>query len=517
MKQIIRKENPIINSDFPDPDIIRVRDTYYMVTTTMHFMPGCDILQSYDLVNWEFVCHVYNVLENTPQQCLENNNNAYGQGMWAPSLRFYNETFYISFTANDTKKTYLYTADNIHGPWKKQYIQGFYHDNSILFDDDERVYIVYGNSTIYLTELEKDLSGPKKNGLHRIIAEDEKNVHLGYEGSHLYKYNGLYYLFCCHILAYGSERRSQMCFVSDSLTGKFIGKCIIDDDCGYFNMGIAQGGIVDTPDGEWYSFMFQDRGAIGRSPYLFPIEFKDNYPVVSNGGKIPKYIDISSTKPNYKYTPLNGDDNFLYTPDKSGSVNLKSFWQFNHSPVPNLWSVTEKSGVFRIKSGKICTNIMQAYNTLTQRTVGPKCSVEVSLDGKNIKDNDFAGLSAFQGCYGAIGLTREDGKYYLSMFGKVALDHSFKGEPDYVSSAEEFQRIPWKSSSAKFKVTIDYTNKLDIAEFFYYEDNKWKKLGITHKLYFKMDHFTGCRFALYYFSKRNTGGYVDFMNFKYIY
>ncbi len=197
------KTNPVIYSDFPDWDIIRVEDTYYMVSTTMHFMPGCDILRSYDLMNWEYVTHVYDILDDTPNQRLEGELNIYGKGMWAPSFRYNNGTFYICFVANDTRKTYLYKANNPKGPWTKHYIEGFYHDCSLFFDDDDRVYIIYGNKEIRLTELKPDLTGPLPGGLNRIIARDEDRIHLGFEGSHLYKHNGKYYAFFYHWLSYG--------------------------------------------------------------------------------------------------------------------------------------------------------------------------------------------------------------------------------------------------------------------------------------------------------------------------
>ena len=125
--------NPITKLDYPDPDVIRVDDTYYMVSTTMYFMPGCEILRSYDLINWEHAAFVYNRLDSTPAQKLSGKENIYGQGMWAASLRYHDGIFYIVFVANDTHKTYLYTASDINGPWKKSEIPGFYHDNSVLF------------------------------------------------------------------------------------------------------------------------------------------------------------------------------------------------------------------------------------------------------------------------------------------------------------------------------------------------------------------------------------------------
>ena len=186
MKQI----NPILKLDYPDPDVIRVGNTYYMVSTTMYFMPGCEILRSYDLVHWEHASYVYERLDSTNRQCLEGKENAYGNGMWAASLRYHEGIFYICFVANDTHKTYLYTSEKIDGPWEKRELSGFYHDNSILFDDDGKVYIVYGNREIHITELDLEKGCAKEGGLDKVIVKDEDDAPLGYEGAHFYKING---------------------------------------------------------------------------------------------------------------------------------------------------------------------------------------------------------------------------------------------------------------------------------------------------------------------------------------
>ena len=191
--------NPIIPMDYPDPDIIRVDDTYYMVSTTMYFFPGCEILRSYDLLHWEHAGFVYDRLDSTDRQTLSGKENAYGNGMWAASLRYHDGLFYIVFVANDTHKTYLYTAKDVNGPWKKSEMEGFFHDNSLFFDDDGKVYIVYGNREIYLTELSKELTSPQENGLHRLVVKDSDDAYLGYEGSHMYKIDGKYYIFFIHI------------------------------------------------------------------------------------------------------------------------------------------------------------------------------------------------------------------------------------------------------------------------------------------------------------------------------
>lgn len=289
MMRVLYESNPILNLDYPDPDVIRVGDIYYMVSTTMHFMPGGEILRSYDLLHWEHVTFIYNELEKTEQQMLVNGKNAYGKGMWAASIRYHKGLFYVCFVANDTGKTYLFTAKDIEGEWKRKEIEGFYHDCSLLFDDDNKIYIAYGNKDIYITQLKEDLSGPMPGGFHRMVVSDEGNPRLGYEGTHFYKINGKYYLFFIHSKR-EEWRRVEACFTAETLDGEFVGKDIFDDDMGYCNQGIAQGGIVDTLDGKWYGIMFQDRGAVGRIPVITPVTWENDFPVFGEGGHLPEEL-----------------------------------------------------------------------------------------------------------------------------------------------------------------------------------------------------------------------------------
>lgn len=514
--------NPIIWSDYPDPDVIRVEDTYYMISTTMHFMPGGIILRSYDLIHWEILTYVYETLENTPGQCLFDKKGIYGKGMWAASLRYHKGTFYVCFVANDTGKTYLYRSDHILGPWSRQNIAGFYHDCSLLFDEDDRTYIVYGNKTIYLTELNDSLTAPREGGLHRILAVDERNVSLGYEGSHLYKINGKYYLFLIHWPSEGSRRRTEICLMSDSLHSEFTGREVLDDDMDYHNAGVAQGGIVDTPEGDWYAMLFQDHGAIGRIPVLVPVHWEtDGFPVFGLSGRVPREIETKSTKADYQYEPLAMSDDFHYMPEKDGRIHLKKVWQWNHIPENTLWSVTERPGAYRIRSGYLSPNAVLSVNTLTQRMMGPRSEITVTVDGSGLRDDDYAGLCALQGCYGFLAITRKAGRYYLVMAGKeFDKEENIWGNPEGdQASGKEYARVPLADSvsTAVLRIVADFENNADTADFYYQENGEWKKLGITQKLYFRLDHFTGCRVGLFLFSTQTTGGTADFMNFIYHY
>ncbi|WOC31630.1 MULTISPECIES: glycoside hydrolase family 43 protein [Caproicibacterium] len=506
-------QNPILWMDFPDPDVIRVGDTYYMVSTTMHFMPGAVILRSYDLAHWETASYVYDTLDSTPAQRLEGEQTAYGKGMWAASIRWHNGKFYVCFVANDTHKTYLYQAENVEGPWEKQTIAGFYHDSSLLFDDDGRVYIVYGNTEIHLTELNRELTGPEPGGLDRVIVREQENVCLGYEGSHFYKINGRYYVFFIHWLKDGSNRRVEACFAADSPDGTFRGGNVLDDDLGFCNSGVAQGGIVDTPDGKWYGVLFQDRGAVGRVPVLVPVEWKDGFPVFGIDGKVPQQLSVSSTRPGYTYRPVAGGDDFQVQPDRQGRIRLKDFWQWNHEPDNALWSVTERPGHLRLTTGKCSSDVEHAVNTLTQRMHGPACSASVTLDASQLQEGDFAGLCAFQGCYGYLAVTKENGRLYLVMTAKEAQNASLQADPKRAPT--EYARVALNSTEVRLKLSCNFADEQDEAAFFYEDGGAWKQLGPTHKLYFKMDHFTGCRFALFQFATKTAGGTADFSAFQY--
>jgi len=532
--------NPVIYSDFPDIDIIRVENTYYMVTTTMYFMPGADLLRSYDLLHWEFVTHIFDSLEDNDAHRLMNGENIYSQGMWAPSFRYHKGCFYLVFSANDSKKTYLFTATNPEGPWKRSYIDGFFHDSSLFFDEDDRVYLIHGNRTIHLTELKSDLSGPKEDGLNRILAVDGDDFMLGYEGSHLYKINGLYYLFNIHWPKENSKRRAEVCQISASLEGEFTCHTIIDDDMGFHNQGIAQGGIVDTPDGDWYAFMFRDSGAVGRCPVLLPMHFENRIPVIGIpldkiseedrsehlsdpyrcNQYLPRSLTITSTRPDYQYAPLNGDDNFSYIPNADGSVNLKPFWQFNHLPDYHMISFTERPNAYRIHTDVLSPSFILAKNTLTQRMMAPKSAATVTIDASNINNGDYAAFCALQGTYGLVAVTRRNDQYFLVMQAYVPSFENGRPVKDFAQAPEEYACIPLSSPVVTLRIEVDFTDMTDKANFSYASADApetFLPIGITHQLYFRLDHFTGCRFALGYFSTRVSGGYADFMDFKYQY
>ena len=472
------------NMDIPDPDVIFHSGFYYLITTTMHFFPGGEILRSEDLRKWEHFSYVYNTLENTPAQRLEGAEHIYGKGMWAPSLRFHDGVFYVAFSSNDMNKTYLFRAADLKGPWSRNEIKGFYHDLSLLFDDG-KAYVIYGNTDIHLTELNDEMTGPKEGGLDRVIVDDSGNPMLGLEGSHIYKTGGKYYLFMIHSLR-DRWRRVEAMYVADSLEDEFTGGDIFDNDLGIRDSGIAQGGIVKGPQGD-YMVMFQDSGAVGRLPVAVPFRWQEGRPV----------FDEENTVEECELTGLCGSDDF-----KAGH---KEFWQFNHEPDQRL--IKFENG-FHITTDKVCQNISHAKNTLTQKMAGPVARAEVQIDAASINDGDYAGLSAFQGDYAFAGITKENSVYYA-----VMLSNTSRGGPWDLSEEEGVteDKIPVTGGLLSVSVECDFTT--DTATCYIATSEGFRQIGTPHRLRFRLDHFTGCRFALSCFSTKESGGTAVFRDF----
>lgn len=497
--------NPITKTDYPDPDVIRVGDVYYMASTTMHFFPGCAILRSYDLVNWEIASYVFDVLDDSPAERLEQECANYGKGMWAPTFRYHNGRFYVAFVSHGTDFTYLFTADDVCGEWKKSAISGYYHDLSLLFDDD-RVFITYGNRDIYLLELKPDLSGPLEGGVNKLIVSDKTDSILGYEGSHFYKINGKYYVFLIN-WPKDTGIRTESCFVSETVDGEYKGGVVFSCTRGFRNSGVAQGGIVDTPNGKWFSIMFQDSGAVGRVPVLCPVKFVKDFPVFGVNGKLPVKFEVASSRPYYRYEDLFTSDDF-----KSG---LKKQWQWNHIPDNNLWTMDENG--FSITTDKLSVNVTHAKNTLTQRMMFPKCEAEVTVDASLMNEGDVAGLVALQSLYGYIGIYKSGGCLYLITVEKTETDAPFKiGNIDFMPGTMTDQ-IRLKDTRATLCIKASFEDNADKVSFFYLNEGKYTKIGAPHELRFTLEHFTGARFGLFAFSTKEAGGTATFSNFIYRY
>lgn len=488
--------NPILFADVPDMSMIRVGNTYYMSSTTMHMSPGLPIMKSKDLVNWQLVRYAYDTLASVDETNLANGKSTYGKGSWASSLRYHNGIYFVSTFAQTTGKTYVYSTKNIEkGPWKVTSFRPAYHDHSLFFDDDGRVYMIYGGGKLRLIELNADASGVKPGTTEQVLIENASapsgsNVGLPAEGSQLFKVNGKYYLF--NITWPRGGMRTVVIHRADKITGPWEGRVALQDK------GVAQGGLISTPKGEWYAYLFRDFGSVGRIPYLVPVKWEDAWPVLGVEGKVPEAVDLPASK---GLVPgIVASDEFSR---KKGELALPLVWQWNHNPDNQLWSLTARKGYLRLKTGRIDTSFLLARNTLTQRTIGPVCSGVASLDVSHMKDGDFAGLGLLQKNYGLAGVRLDGDKKVIVMI------NAGTGKPDTVTS------LPLNQQVVYFKAECDFTNKKDEAHFFYSLNGKqWIPIGSVLKMTYTLPHFMGYRFALFNYATKQTGGYADFDFFR---
>lgn len=282
-------QNPIIYADVPDPDVIRVDDFYYMVSTSMHMMPGSPIMKSSDLINWEIIGYPYDRLEENDAHNLVDGKNIYGQGSWASSLCYYNETFYVLTAALDSGKTYLFSSRDPSGEWSRVEFNEYLHDPTLLFDEDSKAYIIYGVENFSIKELTADYKAINYSGAQGEILQSGQP---GMEGAHAYKINGKYFITA--IYWEKGDIRKQYIYRADELLGPYEGKLALSDTMDYKHNGVAQGGLVEDKFGNWHAMLFQDHDAVGRIPVLVPIKWEKDWPIYGIDGKVPQQLTMWS-------------------------------------------------------------------------------------------------------------------------------------------------------------------------------------------------------------------------------
>lgn len=508
-------QNPMLWADVPDPDIIRVGDTFYLVSTTMHLMPGAPIMRSKDLKNWETVSYIFDRLTDSPKYDLQE-GTVYGRGQWATSLKYHNGKFYALLAPNepgDMGKTYIFSAEKAEGPWTLVSRMRHFHDCSLFFDDDDRVFVVYGTGE--MMELKKDLSDVIE-GTHQKIFQREEDERGLLEGSRMIKHNGKYYLLMIsHVYAPGRHRR-EVCYRADDIHGPYEKQVILESEFGGFSYE-AQGTIVDTQDGDWYGVIFQDRGGVGRVLTLMPCRWINGWPMLGDeNGKVPDTMrPLVSGQPTKSI--VNSDD--------FSDAKLGLHWQWNHNPIDEAWSLTERPGWLRLKTNRVVPNLFEAPNTITQRMEGPTCSGAIVMDLSKMKDGDCAGLSAFNGDSGVLTIKKEGKRWILSMTEQsVSLTDREKRVTDVKITEKETielkQKKIWLRVDGDFRPFKDNDGvKIggDMATFYYSLDGEqWVKIGSDFKMRFDYRRFfMGTKFGIFCYATKKNGGYVDVDEFKY--
>ena len=511
--------NPLFYDEFSDPDIIRVGEDYYLAGTTMHSVPGLVVLHSKDLVNWEFSSFCFDRFDDSDDFNLRNGKEAYGQGIWAPAIRYHNGKFYI-FSNINGHGLQVFISDSAKGPWKHHQIKGDIYDLSVLFDDDGKIYAIHKYGNVTVTELKPDLSGPVEGSSKVVIPEGNA---MG-EGHHIYKINGMYYILSAD---YSPMGRMQ-CARSKSIWGPYE-TCVISEreSFGYSaawtvnNVGLGrpvpedgfkfktnkpsdetlicstihQGGIVQAPDGKWWGVSMQDFNAVGRTVCLSPVTWVDGWPyfgLEKNLGRSPR----TWFKPNNVVkTPVATYDR---CDDFSGKT-FKPIWQWNHNPNDKMWSLNkERKGWLRLHSLP-AKQLLWAKNSLTQRAIGPVSYTSVKLDASKLKAGDEAGLGAINMPYASLGVVKTDKGLALRCY-------------DQNTNKEVVQ--PLDKKVVWLRLWGDY-DKSQLQYSYSLDGKNWENIGEQMISPYQLKTFQGVRVALYAFNKKNVnGGVADFDNFK---
>ena len=476
--------NPLIAADFPDPDVIRVGDTYYMVSTTMFVFPGVTVLKSHDLVNWEYCSNA--VPRFDFNKCYDLDScHRYSHGQWATSMKYHNGKFYLLFITLD-EGGFICSATKAEGPWEIRKLPKGFYDPGLFFDEDGRIYVTHGYSKISVTELNPDFSAKSNDSL--VFTGD---IRRGLEGMHVYKINGYYYLYG----TYGGRDGIQVALRSKNIYGPYEQKVVIRDTTQGINFGIHQGALIQTPTGEWWTILFVDSGPFGRFPSLQPVTWVDGWPMVGVNGKAV----ITYKKPNVgKVYPAKT----LPTSDEFNNKKLGMQWGWNHNPDSTKWSLTRRPGHLRLTTAKVVTNLREARNTLTQRTFtyysDSIATIGVTkMDVSKMKDGDIAGLAVFQDPYAFIAVKQNGSSKFIVMVnnGKVIDSAAINVSTIYLRTI---------ASNSRERTSFEYS----------VDNKRFKPLGNQLAMRFNLSVFTGNKFCLFNYATKEAGGYVDFDWFR---
>ena len=478
--------NPIVRADIPDPDVIRVGDTYYMVSTTMVHFPGATILKSKDMVNWEYCANPLEKLTEDENYKLENGMSAYAKGMWACSMKYNDKDgrIYILINGN-SNQAWLLSAADPEGKWSVKRLAHNYYDPGMLFDNG-KVYIACGINHLNMVELDENFNEIRSKTV--VIRDDA-----GLEGCHLYKKGNYYYIYA----TYGGWPSGQVAFRSTDPFGTYEEKMLVEKNINGQANTIHQGALIEDINGNWWTIMQQDLGGLGRMPNLQPVKWVEDWPIVGDNGKPYK----TYTKP--AGTPLNPKP--MATTDVFRNFPLDMQWEWNHLPNANGYSLFERPGWLRLKATSTTTQLSLAQNTLTQRifahedkpTIGT-----IKLDVTRLAEGDRAGICVFQDPYAQIGVEKKDGvnKIYWRQ-------DALNGE---AASAKEDYATATVTDIVYLRATYNYSSNK--TKFYYSLDNKtWTALGSETSIGFNLSVFVGARFGLFcYATKAGGGGSADF-------
>lgn len=491
--------NPVVWQDFADVDIIRVGDTYYMSASTMHYSPGAPVLRSWNLVDWEFAGHSVPVLDFGAKYDLSG-GRGYVRGIWASSLnhRRSDDTFYW-IGQIDFARSYVYTARTVEGPWtRRAELPQVYYDAGLLVDDDDTMYVAYGNTRISVAQLSGDARSQVRAQEVFVTPSSVGTL----EGSRFYKINGRYYIFVTR------PANGQYVLKSDSGPfGPYTMKQLLLDLPGPIPGGGVphQGGLVSTPQGQWYYMAFVDAYPGGRVPALAPVTWtSDGWPVLQtvNGAWGASYPAPELPPPPRATRPLTGTDTFP-------GPALGPQWEWNHNPDTSRFTV---GGGLTLRTATTTVDLYSARNTLTHRIQGPTSTATIVLDHSGMRDGDRSGLALLRDSSAWIGLKRDNGTTRVVMVNGITMDAEWKTS----STGAEAAGASVQGSRVWLRATADIRPGSGRQGHFSYSTDgvTFSPLGPALTLKNEWQFFMGYRFGIFNYATVALGGSVRVERFE---
>ncbi len=440
--------NPILPADYSDPDVIRVGDDFYLVASEFHFM-GIQVLHSRDLVNWRVLARVF---DHLPVAAKFDTMQGYGEGTWAPSLRYHDGRFFL-YVCTPHEGLFLWTATDPAGPWSGPVTvetADQWEDPCPFWDDDGQAYLVRGRlgaGPIYLHRMAADGT--------RLLDEGEE-IYRGpvAEGPKLFKRDGWYYL---SLPEGGVETGGQSVLRSRNLRGPYERRVVVPDG------GPHQGGIVELESGESWFVGFKSAGHLGRVCHLQPVRWHDGWPVF---GAVGRPVQTARKPAVASPVPIAHPK----VSDEFDGAILEHQWQWNHNPVAEAWSLVARPGWLRLR-GLAAPDLAHARNTLTQKLWGQEGVFVVKLDGAQLSPGQRAGL-AFQ-CGKAfewVGIEHASSGWLLGWSGgSVALG----------AGREVWLRAEYRGATARLAYSLDGATYADAGATFTLRSGQWKGARIA--------------------------------------
>jgi alpha-N-arabinofuranosidase len=476
-------QNPVAAGFFPDPSITRRGDDYYMVASSFSYTPGLPILHSTDLVNWQLVGHAL-----TRASQVDMSGMQVSRGIFAPTIRYHDGTFYIITTVVDKGGNFILTATDPAGPWSDPIwlpeVEGI--DPDIFFDDDGKVYISHngeapgetlyeGHRAIWMWQYDpvKKAVLPESKKLLVNGGVDLSTQPIWIEAPHIYKHNGWYYLVCAE--GGTADQHSAVVFRTRNLNEPFVpysGNPILtqrDLPADRVNPITTAGhaDLVQLPDGQWWAVFLATRTYdqtyfnTGRESFLLPVSWQDEWPVILPKGQAIPYRAAAPTGLTSSIGTLTQTGNFNWRDDFDGQ-SLKLDWNLLREFDQSWLTLDGKNLNLKAKAVGMDSLSQPAFVGRRQQHTSFDTSTSLELPQGAIS----AGLVAFQ---------NEQYHYYLAVKTKkgkatVFLEQAKGGKPELISS----QDLTTNPEQLRLRIQ----GKAGEISFFYADpQGDWQQLG----------------------------------------